>query len=237
MNAAILIAGRELRERARLFLIATAMAVIPFVAALTFRDQRQTGMTMVATFLAVAFSAIVALTLGVSTIGRDLGEKRASFLFSTPVSPAAIWFGKTAAAIVICAGAFAIVVLPTYLFAQSGWNDVWTPRGSTAALSTIVLCTVFFFGGHVASTMLRSRSSRVLFDVAFLAVALLIGFAILRPLLVAGAGAVAMKVAIAMGVALLATLLLAPVWQLARGRSDAARWPSSSSSPRATCAG
>lgn len=223
MNAAILIAGRELRDRARLFLVATVMAVVPFLVALTLRDHPQTGMAMVATFLAVAFTAVVALMLGISTIGRDLSEKRASFLFSTPVSPAAIWFGKTAAAVLICVGAFAIVALPTYLFTQRGWNDIWTPRASVATLSTIVLCTALFFGGHVASTMLRSRSARVLFDVAFLAVALVAGVAILRPLLAAGAGDVAVKVATAMGVALLATFLLAPVWQLARGRTDAMR--------------
>lgn len=222
MNAAILIAGRELRDRSRLLLIATMLAVIPFIAALTLRDQRQTGMAMTASFLAVGYAAVVALTLGISAIGRELTEKRSSFLFSKPVSPAAMWFGKTAAAVMICLGAFAIVVLPTYVLARDGWRDLWG-RSGLGALYAIVLCVALFFGGHVASTMLRSRSSRVLLDVAFLVMAVFALFAMLRPVVVAGGGAVAMKVVIGVGIALLAVFIAAPVWQLARGRIDPLR--------------
>ena len=222
MNAAILIAGRELRDRSRLLLIATVLALIPFIAALTLRDQRQTGMAMTASFLAVGYAAVVALTLGISAIGRELSEKRASFLFSKPVSPSAMWFGKTAAAMMICLGAFAIVVLPTYVFAREGWRDLWA-RNNLGALFAIILCVALFFGGHVASTMLRSRSARVLLDVAFLVMAVIALFAILRPLVSAGGGAIATKVVVAIGIALLAVLIAAPVWQLARGRIDPLR--------------
>lgn len=222
MNVAILIAGRELRERSRLLLIATILAVIPFVAALTLRDQRQTGMAMTASFLAVGYAAVVAVTLGISAIGRELSEKRSSFLFSKPVSPAAMWFGKTAAAVLICLGAFAIVVLPTYVFARDGWRDLWG-RSESGALYAAILCMVLFLGGHVASTMLRSRSARVLLDVAFLAIAVFALLAMLRPVVVAGGGAVAAKVLIAIGIALLAVFLAAPVWQIARGRIDPQR--------------
>ncbi len=159
MNAAILIAGRELRDRSRLFLIATVLAAIPFIAVLTLQDHRKTGMAMTASFLAVGYAAVVALTLGISAIGRELSEKRTSFLFSKPVSPAAMWFGKTFAAMTICFGAFAIVVLPTYVFARDGWRDLWG-RSDLGALYAIILCAALFFGGHVASTMLRSRSWR-----------------------------------------------------------------------------
>jgi ABC-type transport system involved in multi-copper enzyme maturation permease subunit len=222
MNAAILIAGRELRDRSRLFLIASALALIPFIAALTLRDQRQTGMAMTASFLAIGYAAVVALILGISAIGRELSEKRGSFLFSKPVSPAAMWFGKTAAAVVICLGAFAIVVLPTYVLARGGWRDLWG-RSGLGALYAIILCAALFFGGHVASTMLRSRSARVLLDVAFLAIAVFALFAMLRPVVAAGGGAIAIKVIIAIGVALLAVFIAAPVWQLTRGRIDPQR--------------
>ncbi|HEV7764596.1 MAG TPA: hypothetical protein VGQ76_06320 [Thermoanaerobaculia bacterium] len=217
MNAAIAIASRELRDRSRLFLIAAVMAVVPFLAALTLREQRQTGIAIVAGFLAVVYSGVLALILGISTIGRELSEKRAAFLFSTPVSPASMWFGKTAAALLICLGAFAIILLPTFLLAHEGSVDTWSSRG---ALYAIVLCTALFLGGHVASTMFRSRSARIALDVAFLAMTLLAIAALFRPLLRVGAGDVALKLAIAMGSALLATLVLAPVWQLARGRID-----------------
>jgi ABC-type transport system involved in multi-copper enzyme maturation permease subunit len=222
MNAAILIAGRELRDRSRLFLIATVLAAIPFIAALTVEDHRKTGMAMTASLLAIGYAAVVALTLGISAIGRELSEKRASFLFSKPVSPAAMWFGKTAAAVMICLGAFAIIALPTYMLARDGWRDLWG-RSNVGVLFAIILCVALFFGGHVASTMLRSRSSRVLLDVAFLVMAVVAFFAILRPLVAAGGGAIAMKVSIAIGIALLVVLIAAPVWQLARGRIDPLR--------------
>jgi ABC-type transport system involved in multi-copper enzyme maturation permease subunit len=222
MNAAILIAGRELRDRSRLFLIATVLAAIPFIAALTLRDQRHTGMAMTASFLALGYAAVVALTLGISAIGRELTEKRTSFLFSKPVSPAAMWFGKTAAAVMICVGAFAIIALPTYFLARDGWADLYSGR-QAMALYTIILCIAMFFGGHVASTMLRSRSARVLLDAVFLALAVFAVIAILRPLLAAGGGDVARKVVIGIGVALVAVLVAAPVWQLARGRVDPLR--------------
>lgn len=213
MNAAILIAGRELRDRSRFFLFATIMAAVPFVAALAVRDHRQTGIALVAMFLAVAYSAIVALTLGVA-------EKRETFLFAKPVSPAAMWFGKTAAAVLLTLGAFAIVVLPTYLFARDGWRDVW--RGGLAFYA-ILLCAALFFGGHVASTMVRSRSARIVLDFAFAVLAVFAVLALLRPLLAAGGGDVAKQLLFAMGGALLVTLVGAPVWQLARGRIDPQR--------------
>lgn len=222
MNAAILIAGRELRDRSRLFLVATVLAVIPFIASLTLRDQRQTGMAMTATFLAVGYAAVVALMLGISTIGRELSENRGSFLFTRPVSPAAIWFGKTVAAVVICLGAFFIVALPTYTLARDAWRDLWG-RGALGALYAVILCVALFFGGHVASTMLRSRSSRLLLDIVFLVLAVVALIAMLRPVLAVGGGNVVMKVAIGIGVALLAVFLAAPVVQLARGRIDPLR--------------
>lgn len=222
MNAAILIAGRELRERARLFVIAAVLAAIPFIASFTVRDHRNTGMAMTATFLAVGYAAVVALMLGISAIGRELTENRGSFLFAKPVSPASIWFGKTAAAVVICIGAFFIVALPTYTLARDGWRDLWG-RSDNGALYAVILCVAMFFGGHVASTMLRSRSTRVLLDVAFLVMSAVALLAILRPLVAAGGGAVAMKVIIAIGIALLAVLIAAPVWQLARGRINPLR--------------
>ena len=48
MNAAILIASRELRDRGRLFLIAACMAVVPFVAAFAVRENRPLAIATVA---------------------------------------------------------------------------------------------------------------------------------------------------------------------------------------------
>jgi ABC-type transport system involved in multi-copper enzyme maturation permease subunit len=216
MNTAIVIASRELRDRSRLFFIAAIMAVVPFLVALTLRNDRQMGMAVVALFLGVAYSGAVALMLGVSTVGRELNEKRLSFLFAKPVSPAAMWFGKVAAAFLICLSAFAIIVLPTYLMARAGWPDMW----ASVKVSLAGVCVFLFLGGHIAATMVRSRSARVALDFAFLGLALFVIGALLRPILLVGAADVANWIVVGLGGALLVLFGVAPVWQLARGRID-----------------
>jgi ABC-type transport system involved in multi-copper enzyme maturation permease subunit len=223
MNAAVLIASRELRDRMRLFLIAAAMAVVPFGAALAVRENRQLAITTVACFLAAAYTQALAIALGVSSVGRELTEKRLSFLFSKPISAASIWTGKTVAALLTLAGAFAIVVLPAYLFAHDGWRDSWTVGGGTITIYTLVLAPVLFFGSHAASTMLRSRSALVAIDFVLLVVMLMAVFAMTRPIILGGGFDVVLKMFLFLGASFLAILIVAPVWQLARGRIEPRR--------------
>lgn len=223
MNAAVLIASRELRDRTRLFLIAAAMALVPFGAALTVRENRQLAIATVACFLAAAYTQALAVALGVSSIGRELTEKRLSFLFSKPVSAASIWIGKAMAGLLTLLGAFAIIVLPAYLFAHDGWRDSWTVGGGAITVYTLLLGPVLFFGSHAASTMLRSRSALVAVDFVLLSVMLIAIFAMTRPILLGGGLDVVLMMLVLIGAALLAILIVAPVWQLARGRIDPRR--------------
>ena len=223
MNAAILIASRELRDRGRLFLVAACMAVVPFVAAFAVRENRALAIATVAGFVAAAYTCALALAMGVSMVGRDLTEKRLSFLFAKPVSAASIWFGKVTAGILTWLGAFAIVVLPTYLFAHRGWTDMWTTGGGAITLFTLGMSTVLFFSSHAASTILRSRSALVAVDFTLLVLMLIALFAITRPILLGGGLDVVVRIAVAIGLALLVVLAIAPVWQIARGRIDPRR--------------
>lgn len=223
MNAAVLIASRDLRDRTRLFLIAAAMAVIPFASALAVRQNRQVAIATVACFLAAAYTGALAVALGVSAIGRELTEKRLSFFFAKPVSAASIWIGKAAAGIVTWLGAFAIIVLPAYLLANDGWREYWTVGGSGITIYTLISSAVLFFGSHAASTMLRSRSALVAVDFALLALMLLAIFAMTRPILLGGGLDVVLSMLLVIGVAMMLILIVAPVWQLARGRIDPRR--------------
>jgi ABC-type transport system involved in multi-copper enzyme maturation permease subunit len=223
MNTAVLIASRELRDRARLFLIAAAMAVVPFGAALAVREHRQMAIATVAGFLAAAYTGALAVALGVSSVGRDLTEKRLSFFFSKPVSAASIWIGKAMAGLLTLAGAFAIVVLPAFLLANDGWSYNWPVGGRALATYTLIMSTVLFFASHAASTMLRSRSALVAVDFVLLAAMLTAILAITRPILLGGGLDLVLKMLLAIGVALLAILIVAPIWQLARGRVDPRR--------------
>jgi ABC-type transport system involved in multi-copper enzyme maturation permease subunit len=223
MNAAVLIASRELRERSRLFLIAAAMAVVPFVAALAVRENRSLAIATVAGVLAIAYSTSLALALGSSAVGRELTEKRMSFLFAKPVSPASIWAGKTAAALLTVFAALAIVILPTYLFASGGWRDMWTAGGSSIVTWSLIASVALFFAGHAGSTMLRSRSALIGLD--FLAVVILLFalYRLIRPILLGGAHELAVRMLYVTAGLLVLVLAIAPVWQLSRGRVDIQR--------------
>ena len=223
MNTAVLIASRELRDRMRLFLIAAAMAIVPFGAALAVRENRQVAIATVACFLASAYTGALAVALGVSSVGRDLTEKRLSFFFSKPVSAAAIWTGKALAALVTLAAAFAIIVLPAFLLANKGWSYNWTVGGRALAIFTLIIGTVLFFASHAASTIFRSRSALVAVDFVLLAAMLTAILAMTRPILLGGGLGLVWNMLIAIGVALLVLLIVAPVWQLARGRIDPRR--------------
>jgi ABC-type transport system involved in multi-copper enzyme maturation permease subunit len=220
MNAAILIASRELRDRSRLFLIAAAMAIVPFGAALAVRENRPLAIAVVATSLAIVYACSLAIALGVSTVGRELTEKRLSFFFAKPVSAISIWTGKVAAGLLTIFGAFAIVVLPTFALVQRGWSDMWLAGWQTIVVNALVLVPILFFGGHAASTMLRSRSALVALDFLMFGVMLTALFAMVRPILLGRGFDVAEKMLVAVGISILAVLVIAPVWQIARGRID-----------------
>jgi hypothetical protein len=223
MNAAILIASRELRDRGRLFLIAACMAVVPFTAAFAVRENRALAIATVAGFVAAAYTGGLALAMGVSMVGRDLTEKRLSFLFTKPVSAASIWFGKVTAGILTWLGAFVIVILPTIVFANRGWTDMWRTGGGAITAYTLMMSTALFFSSHAASTVLRSRSALVAVDFTLLVLMLIAMFAITRPILLGGGLDVVVRMVVAMGVAVLLVLAIAPVWQIARGRIDPRR--------------
>jgi hypothetical protein len=223
MNTAVLIASRELRDRSRLFLVAAAMAIIPFAAALAVQQNKKLAIITVAGFLAEAYTGALAIALGVSVVGRDLSEKRLSFLFSKPISAASIWIGKVAAAIVTCLATFAIILLPTVLFAGDAWRDNWMVGGRLIVASTLMGSFVLFFFSHAATTMVRSRSALIAVDFALLAVMLMVLFATTRPILIGGGLDIVWKMLALVGAAILALLIVTPIWQLSRGRIDARR--------------
>lgn len=220
MNAAVLIASRELRDRSRLFLMAACVAFIPFVAALAVKQNRPLAVATTASFLAAAFTSALALALGVSAVGRELTERRLSFLLSKPVSAASIWIGKASAGMLTWLVAFAIILLPTVVSVQSAWKDMWHAGGDAVTAYSLLMGTLLFFGGHVASTMFRSRSALLALDFVLLGAVLLALLAMARPLLIGSGPERTVLLLIIAGVALLGVLVTAPIWQIARGRVD-----------------
>src|SRR5687768_5527131 len=123
----LIIAVRELRERARLFAICAALAVLPFLATLLpgARNDRADVIGAVSSFLALAMALGSAAAFGGSTVMRDMVERRLSFYFSRPISPSALWIGKAAASILSSYLCFAIIALPSALAIGKAWPALW----------------------------------------------------------------------------------------------------------------
>ena len=224
MSTAWIIAAREIRERSRLFLVAAALAILPFVALGIpgMHTGHGSAIRAIGATLAVNYAFAIALAMGASTIGRDLSEKRLSFYFSKPVSASALWLGKAGASVVIALLSALIVALPATLLTSAS-RSTWAPDVPTVALFTFVVSVALFLGAHALSTMTRSRSILLLLDFLLAVAALGVVALILRPILLAAGREVSTILAVSLGAGLLLILAVAPVWQLARGRTDVRR--------------
>lgn len=226
MNAAILIASRELREKSRLFLTALAMAVIPFIASVM-PAARVTGdpniVALLAGMLSFAMCVGIATVLGVTTIGRELSDGRLSFYFSKPIPPAAIWVGKAAASLIAALLCYGIIAIPAMLYSGDVWTSTWLTGGDVVWRFTVAGAVGMFFLMHALATIVRSRSPLAALDFVLAVGA---GFAvtmILRPLRWAEASALVTGVGTFILIAVVVVLAIAPAWQLSRGRTDRRR--------------
>lgn len=226
MNTALAIAGREVRDKVRLFLVAAVLAVLPFLATLlpTSRgwDQRMI-VGMFGGTLAVGLGLGLAIALGAATIGRELSDRRLSFYFSKPVSPAAIWFGKAGASLFTALACFAIVGIPALLVSRSAWGATWTLSQSALAGVVAIAAVALFLISHALSTMIRSRSSLIAVDLILLAVMFYGVISLVRPLIAGQAMELTGTLLLVLGALLLVILAVGPVWQLAKGRTDVRR--------------
>lgn len=218
MKHTLVIASRELRANSRLFAAVAGMSLLPFLAMIMPRD-RQAALAAAAGLFALVVSFGTSIMFGVSTIVGDLVERRLSFYFSKPVSPAALWFGKLIAALLTSLVCFAVILGVSAPFAGREFLQIWNSTAFAFAGSGIVL---LFLISHTLSTMVRSRSALIGLDFLLMAVSLVAIFYIVRPLLLAGATLGFILLGIIGGATIL-TLLFAPLWQLERGRSDIKR--------------
>jgi hypothetical protein len=219
---ALAIATRELRERSSFFLFCAALMTLPFLATLVpaAHTDRPTVIALVAGFLAMALSLGTAISLGASVVGRELTERRLSFYFAQPITPAALWSGKAGAALATCFAAFFIIAGPAMLVADDTWRTVWDWPFVGATLGAVV---VSFLLAHALGTMIRSRSALIALDFVLAVVALGLVAAAIYPLVLAHALQDAQRIGAACAIALVAILAAAPVRQLANGRTDVRR--------------
>lgn len=223
---ALTIAGRELRDRSRLFLICAALAVLPFIAGMLpgARADRAGVIATASSYLALAMALGTAIGSGVSTVMRELVERRLSFYFSKPVPAAAIWFGKAAAAIVASFICFAIIALPAAIFIRE-WPGpgMWMLGAPQLLAITAAGVIVLFLASHVLASVVRSRSVLIGVDFALAAIAGVVLYLMAETLMTGAALELMVMVGQLIAVAVLLIFAIAPVWQLERGRTDARR--------------
>jgi hypothetical protein len=80
-SGTLVIAARELRANTRIFFISAVFAALPFLASLlpSARGDRAGVIVVFGGFLSIAVGFGLAVAQGISTIGRELSERRMSF--------------------------------------------------------------------------------------------------------------------------------------------------------------
>lgn len=224
---------REIVER-RLLLLAAALVglvplAMPFLPGVAGADP---GELRAGTALALCLvvTAVLALTLGSTVIAGDLSERRLGFYFSRPLAGWAIWAGKLAGAAVLCTGAALLVLLPALLLdpqieiGTPWWMGDAGSLGLTAFFVALAIgAVVALLAVHVVSTMVRSRSSWILLDLAAAFIVAALVWSEWQLLLRQGAGmASRWGLAGLLGV-LAAASLVAGAVQVTRGRTDPRR--------------
>lgn len=248
MRGFLAVFEREIVERRLLLVAALVLGLVPLLAPLLpgmpsarpseLRDGTALGLALVLSFA-------LALLLGGSVIARDLAERRLGFYFARPLSGAALWAGKLAAAAALTVGAGLLVLLPTTLL--NGFPDASGYWGTSSGVFRsgfdlaviwlgILLLTIS--AAHAMSVMLRSRSPWLLLDLVALGVTVPVAGTCLLTLARNGAGVqiwerfgpapvtgptVLLYIEIAVALVALLGLTLAGGAQVMRGRTDLRR--------------
>lgn len=170
----------------------------------------------------------VAVILGGSALTRDLAERRLGFYFSRPLSGAAIWGGKMAAAAIVTLTTTLLVLLPAFLMGDLGGPvSVAGNAGGLARDDRLeavaggsVLLLLLLGISHVVSTLLRSRTAWLLLDlIAALVIAGLVTLG-WNQISASGARHIAYPLLLAILLALAAGLIAGSLLQVLRGRTD-----------------
>ena len=221
MKALLALMRHEIAERRLVAAAGLLLGLVPLALPLLPNVPRQPAADLrggSALILAGLLSGALALGLGSSAVGRDLGERRLGFFFARPLPGWAIWGGKMAAALALAWAAGLLVLLPVLLLGDLADAELGTtvPAGALAVFVLVALA-------HAVGIFLRARSAWLLLDFAGLCLFAAVAGSALNALGRAGALDALYAIALALGVALLAALCAAGLIQVARGRTDLRR--------------
>ncbi|MEA2603525.1 MAG: hypothetical protein QOF89_4517 [Acidobacteriota bacterium] len=248
MRGFLAVFEREIVERRLLLAAALVLGLVPLLAPLlpgmpSGPPAELRGGTALG--IALVLTLALALLLGSSVIARDLVERRLGFYFARPLSGAALWAGKLAAATALTVGAGLLVLLPTTLL--NGFPDASGYWGTSSGVfrSGFDLAVIWFgillltiSAAHAMSVMIRSRSPWLLLDLVALGITVPVAGTCLLTLARNGAGVqvwerfgpapvtgptLLLYIEIAVALVALLGLTLAGGAQVTRGRTDLRR--------------
>ncbi len=252
MKGFVAVFEREIVERRLLLVAALVLGLVPLLAPLLpgMPPARPAELRSgTALGIALVLTLALALLLGGSVIARDLAERRLGFYFARPLTGAAIWAGKMAAAAALTVGAGLLVLLPATLV--GGPPDPSGYWGSTSSgvfrggFSLVVIWVGILLltltATHAVSVMVRSRSPWLLLDLVALGVTSSVSGLCLLTLARKGAGlpvywerivsgpfgggstTVLLYVQLSISLVALLSLTVAGAAQVVRGRTDLRR--------------
>ncbi len=173
MSKLLAVAAREMRERWLLFPAALAVGFFPLI--LPAFGLTPDVMPVVGTVSAVLLAAAAGLITGASMLARDAANGRLGFLFSRPVSWAAVWGGKWLAALVLVAVSGLLAATPwmvAYPLSTVGGHhgDSWLRAMLDGQGSAYFLAAALLVVGmsNFGATLFRSRSPWVGVDLFLL---------------------------------------------------------------------
>jgi hypothetical protein len=221
MKAMIALMRQEIVERRLLAATGVLLGLLPLGMPFLPHVSHQPAAELrgvAALVLAGLLSGGLALILGATVVGRDLGERRLGFFFARPLAGWTIWGGKMTAALLIAWGAGLLVLLPAVLLGDLVEAELWGQIGIGAAAVLVVVPLA-----HAVGVLLRARSAWLLLDLIGLAAFGALAYSALTALGRAGAMTAFKAAAWGLGAVAFAVLVAAGLVQVARGRTDLAR--------------
>ena len=226
MRPTLSIFRREFAAKRDFLLVAVAAAgiayLIPLLPGLEGQDPGDVR-SVASQVLGLGLGLALAVGFGATVLGSDLSAGRLGFYFARPVGAAAVWTGRTLAALAIVL-VCVLVVSIVAVVAEGPHLLELNATGWGAVVSTLlVLPTVLFLLSHAVSIMLRARTAWLFLDlVGWVAIA--VGsWLTLRPLVFMGAVKAAMLMGALLVGALAFALASAGLVGTAVGRTDLRR--------------
>lgn len=233
MRVFIAVVWQEILERRALVVAAAVASVLPVLAPVLAgtgsnppEDIREAAMWVMVLGLVPLF----ALLLGVSFIGRDLGEGRLGFYFAQPLPGPTIWFGKLTAVVLLIWAVKIIIMLPTVVLAPDPGHffvvgkvlDAFMPKWVTP-IAFWVATAAIVLAAHAIGIAWRARSAWLVVDLIALMIVGGAGWTAVKPFFPIVATAAGTTGLLILVTSALVGLIMAGAAQVSSGRIDAHR--------------